>query len=385
MKCSNCQRPVEEGALFCNYCGQEIQWVPDYDSLGNYMEQERLKKKQAEEEAAKRRMIESKKRAAEAARLQREKKIRRKITLCIVAIVVILIAGIAVGMRIHTNNRNNNDFDYQMRMADTEFSNSNYEKSYEYVNRALELDSQDLDAMLLKSQIEVNLKKKEDAIETLNKVIGLDNSNVSAYGQLIKIYESSEDYDAIKELLSGCESSDVLTKYSAYICSEPVFSIPTGTYADTKVLVLYPKEDGDEIYYTTDGTEPTRESTLYTGSIKLEEGQTTVKAIAVNEKEIASDVVTREYTIAYEAPDPPRISPSSGDFTSDMDTKIYIIVPEGCRAYYAFDKEPTIADNKYTPGEAIDMPEGTHTFYAILVDEHNKVSEPGSATYHLED
>lgn len=384
MKCANCQRPVEEGALFCNYCGEEIQWVPDYDSLGNYMEQERLKKKQAEEEAAKRRMIESKKRAVEAARLQRKKKMRREITLCVAVIVIILIAGIVIGMKIHTNNRNYNDFNYQMRMADTEFSNNNYEKSYEYVNRALELNNQDLDAMLLRSQIEVNLHLEDDAVQTLNKVISLDAANISAYGQLIKIYESSEDYDAIKELLSGCENSEVLTKYSAYISNEPVFSIPTGTYADTKVLALYTKEDGDEIYYTTDGSEPTRESTLYTGSITLEEGTTTVKAIAVNEKGIASDVVTREYTIAYEAPDAPRISPSSGEFTADMDTKIYIIVPEGCRAYYAFDKEPTIADNKYTPGEAIDMPEGTHTFYAILIDEHNKVSEPGSATYHLE-
>ena len=43
MKCSNCGKPVEEGRLFCMNCGQEIQWVPDYDSFGNYMEQERIK------------------------------------------------------------------------------------------------------------------------------------------------------------------------------------------------------------------------------------------------------------------------------------------------------------------------------------------------------
>ena len=62
MKCSNCGKPVEEGRLFCMNCGQEIQWVPDYDSFGNYMEQERIKKEQerkrkerAEAEAARRR------------------------------------------------------------------------------------------------------------------------------------------------------------------------------------------------------------------------------------------------------------------------------------------------------------------------------------------
>ena len=51
MKCSNCGEPVEEGRLFCLNCGQEIQWVPDYDSFGTFMEQqERLKKEKEEAE-----------------------------------------------------------------------------------------------------------------------------------------------------------------------------------------------------------------------------------------------------------------------------------------------------------------------------------------------
>ena len=44
MRCSNCGEPIEEGRLFCLNCGQEVQWVPDYDSFGDYMVQEKLKK-----------------------------------------------------------------------------------------------------------------------------------------------------------------------------------------------------------------------------------------------------------------------------------------------------------------------------------------------------
>ena len=33
--------------------------------------------------------------------------------------------------------------------------------------------------------------------------------------------------------------------------------------------------------------------------------------------------------------------------------------------------------------QPVKMLKGTHTFYAILVDEHNKVSSPGSAIYKL--
>ena len=74
MKCSNCGEPIEEGRLFCSKCGHEVQWVPDYDSFGNYMElermkqeQDRLKKEHAEAEAAR-------KRAAIAAENRRKKK-----------------------------------------------------------------------------------------------------------------------------------------------------------------------------------------------------------------------------------------------------------------------------------------------------------------------
>ena len=66
-----------------------------------------------------------------------------------------------------------------------------------------------------------------------------------------------------------------------------------------------------------------------------------------------------------------------------MDTNIYIIVPKGCRAYYAFDKKPTIADELYQEDQPVKMLKGTHTFYAILVDEQNKVSSPGRAIYKL--
>ena len=33
MRCSNCGEPIEEGRLSVLNCGQEVQWVPDYDPL----------------------------------------------------------------------------------------------------------------------------------------------------------------------------------------------------------------------------------------------------------------------------------------------------------------------------------------------------------------
>ena len=102
----------------------------------------------------------------------------------------------------------------------------------------------------------------------------------------------------------------------SYLCS--VFR---GEYAEEKTLQLYVKNDKASVYYTLDGTEPTSESTLYTEGIVLEAGTTVVKAISVNEKGIPSQVISREYVIEFEPPAPPQISPSSGKFTTDMDTE----------------------------------------------------------------
>lgn len=61
-------------------------------------------------------------------------------------------------------------------------------------------------------------------------------------------------------------------------------------------------EEGATIYYTTDGSEPTTESTPYTEPLKINDttNPTTVKAIAVKNG-VPSDVVTKKYTIVEKA------------------------------------------------------------------------------------
>ncbi len=79
----------------------------------------------------------------------------------------------------------------------------------------------------------------------------------------------------------------------------PVFAPVAGTYADSVNFTLSCATFDAEIRYTTDGTEPTETSTLYTAPVTLT-ATTTVKAKAFKTAWFASETATAIYTVVYE-------------------------------------------------------------------------------------
>ena len=76
---------------------------------------------------------------------------------------------------------------------------------------------------------------------------------------------------------------------------KPEFSIEAGTYNGSQTVEITCPTDGATIYYTIDGSEPTAESTEYTGSITISE-TTTLKAIAIKGED-QSAITEATYTI----------------------------------------------------------------------------------------
>ena len=128
----------------------------------------------------------------------------------------------------------------------------------------------------------------------------------------------STDDDDKRFLGYESESSDIY-KYKAYEVSElskhphaiavyklieedesaiaaPTFSPAGGTYSGVLDVTITCATDGASIYYTTDGTEPTKNSSLYDYSVHIEKS-TTIKAIAVKGEEAVSTVATATYNI----------------------------------------------------------------------------------------
>ncbi len=82
---------------------------------------------------------------------------------------------------------------------------------------------------------------------------------------------------------------------AATTVEKPAFSLEPGSYVGTQSVEISCATEGAAIYYTTDGTTPTAESTAYTGAISVTESAT-IKAIAINGED-KSQVATAAYTI----------------------------------------------------------------------------------------
>ena len=127
-----------------------------------------------------------------------------------------------------------------------------------------------------------------------------DNRTGSDYNELIKHYNEGDkvhltgiasiDNDGYHVKTFGLESYDLVNKPAVYV-TQAQGTVP----ADTKIE-LKSGIEGAEIYYTTDGSEPTTASTKYVEPIALKTGDTTIKAIAVN-GENTSEVFSFTYTI----------------------------------------------------------------------------------------
>ena len=110
-KCSQCGAPLPEGELFCPECGQEVQLVPDYETMGSRLQEQQRRQ---QEEAEKRR--EAQRLAAEEAMLK-----KRKTRKSILILIVVLAAAVVILFAVKALNdqKNYNSFDYQLKKAET--------------------------------------------------------------------------------------------------------------------------------------------------------------------------------------------------------------------------------------------------------------------------
>lgn len=103
-------------------------------------------------------------------------------------------------------------------------------------------------------------------------------------------------YNTTKEILPR-SAADIVAQTSV---ANPTFSPAAGEYTEVQNVTLSCATDGATVYYTTDGTNPTNESTAYSSAIEVGASMT-IKAIAYKGED-HSEVVSAAYTINIPLP-----------------------------------------------------------------------------------
>ena len=126
---------------------------------------------------------------------------------------------------------------------------------------------------------------------------------------------------------------------------EPVISPESGTTFETSLTVTMScPTEGATVYYTTDGSDPTSESTVYNKKFRIY-GKTTVKAVAEMDG-LLSDVVTAEYALGR--CEDPVISLADGTEFAHSNQVVFIEWNnDGVLRYTLDGSEPTAESSEY--------------------------------------
>lgn len=433
MKCMNCGTEIPEGQLICPGCGQEIQIVPDYNPLDDVLaahvrgavtetltgvERSRQSsryntgKSTAGKETGRRyntgrsgntryntgrsqtgrngtvrngqtgrtgRMSpeerEQRRRQAEKKRLRAKKRrIRRMLVL-----VVVLLLAVVVGMVCYQNS-----YAGQLRKGYNLLSSNDFDEAASRFQKAISKDKKRSDAYTGLSEVYIAQNDMEKAEQVFLDAISGQGTNEEIYRAAIQFYIDTKQESKVSPLLDDCSSESVLSALREFVSDVPEFSLKEDeVYDDIQALEL--TGNGTAIYYTTDKTDPTTSSKKYTEPIKLDEGETEVRAVSVNEKGIPSLVVKKTYTVEFPIEDAPSVTPSTGQYENSQ--TIEVKVPDNYEAYYTTDgTDPDPEANvesthKYTG--PIDMPEGNTIFSFVLMDQKGRLSDVTKRNYEL--
>ena len=148
----------------------------------------------------------------------------------------------------------------------------------------------------------------------------LDLSGIEMNYNLLKVYVLGED-DRIISNVADINEHNILK-----VLKPTATPIP-GVYNKSQRITLTTSTEGANIYYTIDGSEPTTNSILYTQPILVDKTMT-IKAKAVKQGMIDSEVQVLQYVIQIDSPPTPPVDPpthypkTSKERTDRTDNKV---------------------------------------------------------------
>lgn len=140
-----------------------------------------------------------------------------------------------------------------------------------------------------------------------------------------------------KGFIQGWNACPTVTANYVYNVTQPTFSVATGTYYNEFNVTIATPTTGANIRYTTNGTEPTESSILYTEPVNIS-GSKTLKAKAFKANWNASGTALADYTLKVVAP---AFSPAPGVYFTPQHVTITTTTPQAEIRYTTDGSEPT--------------------------------------------
>ena len=201
---------------------------------------------------------------------------------------------------------------------------------------------------------------------------------------------NTTEYVSAAAIAPGYKLSRVGAGMFNMVAANPTANLSSGSYSGTQVITLSDSTPNAAIFYTTDGSTPTTQSTSYSGSFAIT-GSKTIRAMAGEKGYANSSVVTWTYTIGSGSSSgssgsggtsgqtpTPTLSPAGGTYSSAQSVTISDSTA-GVSIYYTTDgSTPSTASNLYTGPVKVSASE---TLTAKAWSSGLTSSNPTSAAY----
>ncbi len=376
MICSKCGAVLAEGSVYCSRCGQEVEIITAIDDLEEEMLRQQLREDTPAEEVVTGADEENRIPSDREGRTNRKKK-KKRMRLMILLLVIAAVAVVAICGAVRV--RQNHSPAYLLRKAEQEYDRRDYESALGYLDRLFGLDEDNEDGLLLAGQVYTALFDFENAEHCYLRVIASNPDCVEAYEGILSLYAEQGKTEEMLALKATVTNEEILALFDLYLTPSPLIQVESGTYDDYLSVEIQSPQSGLSVYYTLDGSTPTKSSTLYTGPVLFEEeGRFILTAICMDADGNYSDVAVAEYEIALGRPEMPTANPDGGQFT--YAASIIVTVPAGTTVYYTWDNTtPNTSSSIYTG--PLTVKEGNNVLSLVAIDERGMMSDVLKCNY----
>jgi len=226
-----------------------------------------------------------------------KKKKRRKIVLVFVMFVTVLI----VLQSLYIQNTKAKKISENIGLGNQYLSELNYEQAIASYRIALDIDGKNAEAELGLAQAYEASQMYKYAEEAYKNLLEMSGKDKEAYNQLVHFYLRQDRHDEAEQLLAEAveETGDEELKllYEEAHPAAPVMSYASGTYKERIKVELTASDARHIIFYTLDGTMPDINSQVYSKPVILPNGETQIKAVAVNSMGFQSVLSENTYRI----------------------------------------------------------------------------------------